>query len=311
MPVSAVSNREVFAHVPIVVLLLVAIAAGALVWALFRRYPQHTVAEEAARVGVEAGRHPRLRSLARARLDPNVGTGLVLTAALLLAIAGGVVLGVLAYLVRASSVLVGIDDGAAKWGERHATGVSEDVLRAVTQLGNIRVVLVLCLLLVVLVTLRERTAWVFAFALAVVGGEELITSVVKSLVDRTRPTFNPAAATLGPSFPSGHSATAAAFYAAAALLLGRSSPRARRALLAGLAAGIAVAVAASRVLLDDHWLSDVVAGLALGWAWFAVCGIAFGGRLLRFGAALEIAEEAAAEPVAPRPRSPRRISALR
>ena len=44
---------------------------------------------------------------------------------------------------------------------------------------------------------------------------------------------------------------------------------ATRALLAGGAVGIAVAVAASRVLLDDHWLSDVIAGLALGWAWFS------------------------------------------
>ena len=50
-----------------------------------------------------------------------------------------------------------------------------------------------------------------------------------------------------------------------------------------------MAIAATRVLLDVHWLSDVVAGLALGWAWFAVCAIAFGGRLLRFGAAAEAA----------------------
>ena len=40
------------------------------------------------------------------------------------------------------------------------------------------------------------------------------------------------------------------------------------------------------MLLGVHWLSDVIAGLALGWAWFAVCAIAFGGRLLRFGAAV-------------------------
>ena len=61
-------------------------------------------------------------------------------------------------------------------------------------------------------------------------------------------------------------ATAAAFYACAALLLGRQRLRPTRAVLAALAAGIAVAVAGSRVLLDVHWLSDVIAGLALGWA---------------------------------------------
>jgi undecaprenyl-diphosphatase len=58
-------------------------------------------------------------------------------------------------------------------------------------------------------------------------------------------------------------------------------------MLIGAAAGIAVAVAASRVLLDVHWVSDVIAGLCLGWAWFAICAIAFGGRLLRFGAPAE------------------------
>jgi undecaprenyl-diphosphatase len=41
------------------------------------------------------------------------------------------------------------------------------------------------------------------------------------------------------------------------------------------------------VLLTVHWLSDVIAGLALGWAWFAACAIAFGGRLLRFGAGVQ------------------------
>ena len=63
-------------------------------------------------------------------------------------------------------------------------------------------------------------------------------------------------------------------------------------LAAAVAVAIAVAVAASRVLLDLHWLSDVVGGLALGWAWFALSAIVFGGRLLMPTAA---ADTAAAE----------------
>jgi len=286
--------------VPVLVLVGVALAVGLLTWvALGRRPRPRSVARVAAEVGAAAGRRPWLRALVRARLDPNVGTGLAMTVALLVAICGGITLGLLAYLVRSSSLLVGVDNGAAGWGERHAGAASTRVLTGITQLGNIRVVVVLGLLLVAAEMLRQRTFWVAAFVCAVVGGEEALTTVVKTAVDRARPTFNPAAASLGPAFPSGHSATAAAFYAAAALVLARSGARGRPALLGGLAVGIAVAVASSRVLLDDHWLSDVIAGLALGWAWFAVCGIAFGGRILRFGAAVEIAEQAASRRMRP------------
>jgi membrane-associated phospholipid phosphatase len=63
--------------------------------------------------------------------------------------------------------------------------------------------------------------------------------------------------------------------------------------LAGVAVAVAVGVAASRVLLGVHWLSDVVAGLAFGWGWFAVCAIAFGGRFLSFGKPAEKATRVA------------------
>ena len=52
------------------------------------------------------------------------------------------------------------------------------------------------------------------FLLAVTLGNHFVTVAVKDLADRARPTLNPIAQTLGPSFPSGHSSTAAAFYAA-------------------------------------------------------------------------------------------------
>jgi Membrane-associated phospholipid phosphatase len=207
------------------------------------------------------------------RLNPETATGLALTVAMIAAIAGGVVFGVLAYLIRTNAGLLGIDNGVAKWGNRHATATSTHVLNDLTQLGGIYVVVGLCVVLAVAETFRQRTVWVPLFIIAVMGGEEILTLSVKQLADRVRPTFNPVAATLGPSFPSGHSATAAAFYATAALLIGRWRPRPTRAVIAGLAAGIAVGVAATRVLLDVHWLTDVIAGLSLGWAWFAVCAM--------------------------------------
>ena len=245
-------------------------------------------------MGETIGEHRSLRRALRSRLDPAGVTGLALTLALVVVICGGFVFALLAFLVRSNAHLHGLDNGVARWGNAHATAFSTHGLSDITQLGSIfPVVVALCILLAVGETIVERSVWVIPFVVAVVGGEELLTTTVKDLAHRVRPAFNPATATLGPSFPSGHSATAAAFYACAALLIGRRRGRATRAVLAGLAVGIAVAVATSRVLLDVHWLTDVIAGLALGWAWFSVCAIAFGGRLLRFGAGAEVAARAA------------------
>jgi membrane-associated phospholipid phosphatase len=292
---------------PLVLLFVLAMTAGLCVGLLARRYPRAAdPARVAARkVGEAAATRPGLRAALAPRLDPEVATGLALTLALVLAIAGGLLFGVLAYLVRTNAHLLGIDRSVARWGNVHASPFSTHVLNGITQLGNIEVVVVLCVILVIVETAVQRSGWVVAFVVAVMAGEETLVLTVKQLVDRVRPAFNPVAATLGPSFPSGHSATAAAFYATAALLIGRRQLRSRRAVLIGLAAGIAVGVAASRVLLDVHWLTDVVAGLTLGWAWFAVCSIAFGGRILRFGAGAEVAARAVSAAGAAGDRDPR------
>ena len=42
-------------------------------------------------------------------------------------------------------------------------------------------------------------------------------------------------------------------------------------------------MAASRALLGVHWLTDVVAGLVVGWGWFLLSALAFGGRFQRLG----------------------------
>ena len=296
---------------PIVFLLVIACAVGTLVTLAVWRYPstalvpKHPTATTTEMVGHELARHRSLRRLLRGRLDPTMATGLALTLALGAIILGGFILGVLAYLVRSSDTLIDLDRNVAEWGFDNASDASDTGLEIVTTLGETWFVILAAIVLAIVDYIRTRTRWVPLFLAIVILGQNVLTRTVKELADRVRPDLNPIAETLGPSFPSGHSATAAAFFAAAALVLGREQRRPQRALLAGGAVAIAVGVAGSRVLLDVHWLSDVIAGVALGWAWFAVVGLAFGGRVLRFGAAVERAEEVAdADDPAGKPQRP-------
>ncbi len=299
---------------PLLADLLVALGAGLLTllacgWYARSGMPARPAAEAAQAVGQAVEPDGAVARLLARRFDREVASGFLLTVALTVTVAGGIVLGVLALLVRRVAVLRHVDNAVAAWGFDHRTSTSSAGLRAITQLGNIQIVIVLAVLLALadLWRTRGRGRWTFVFLIVVLGGMELAQLGVKNLVGRVRPALVPAAAHLGPSFPSGHSATAAAFYAAAALILGRSLRQPARHVVIAAAVAVAVAVAASRVLLDLHWLSDVVGGLALGWGWFALAAVVFGGRMLNPTAATEIAaaEVDQETPVRSSPRRPR------
>ena len=125
---------------PFLLLLVLSLTIGFVVGVVVWRYPRipgtppaPTLAA-ARKVGEAAGRHPSLRAVLDARLNPAAATGLALTLALVFVIGGGVLLGVLAYLVRTNSHLIGVDNSVAKWGNSHASATSTHLLNAVTQL---------------------------------------------------------------------------------------------------------------------------------------------------------------------------------
>ncbi len=283
---------------PFLLLLLLSVLAGLGAAFLARRYPGGATAPAVVEVARAAGEHataPAAQRAARAaRLDPEKATGLALTLALLVILLGGVLLALLAVVVRSTDILAGIDSSVADWGDRHGSAWSHDPLTLVTRLGEAWVIVPVAILVALVEITRTRNRWVLLFLPIVILGNNLLTNAVKHIVDRARPEIEAVAATLGPSFPSGHTSTAAASWAAFALVAGRWWGRRAWPALAGTAVGIAVAVALSRVFLDVHWLTDVLGGLALGWAWFAACAIAFGGRLLHFGAAAQAAGRGAA-----------------
>jgi undecaprenyl-diphosphatase len=68
----------------------------------------------------------------------------------------------------------------------------------------------------------------------------------------------------GSAFPSGHEAMAVALYGMLAILLGSGRSRRVKCLLGGAAAGVALLIGIARMYLGAHWLTDILAGAALG-----------------------------------------------
>ena len=223
-------------------------------------------------------------------------TGLALTVALGAIVAAAVGVGLLLAMVRGHTGLARWDLSFAQFGADHATHASTLFLRDLSQIGGTLGVITIGIVVAVVEYRRIRTLAVFGFLFLVIAGQFAASNLIKLMVGRPRPAILHLTGFSSSSFPSGHSTAAAATLMACAFLLGRRRTRATKAVLVGVAVGLAAAVASTRVLLGVHWFTDVLAGLLLGWAWFALCSIAFGGRLLRFGSPGRQAETIADAP---------------
>jgi membrane-associated phospholipid phosphatase len=268
----------------ILLLLTVSLGVGVGAAAAVRAWPQADPALAGTQaLGERVSRWRTLRRFVRSRLDPATATGLALTLAFLTVVVAGVVLGVVVYMIRTGSGVVRIDQAVARWSADHVGG-STGTLEMFTRLGSTPVILALAVAASIYGWRRRRSLSIPLFFTLVVAGQFAASNLIKFAVARVRPDLGPIRGLGTPSFPSGHATASAATFAALALVVGRDRSPLARARMMGVAVAFAVAVAGSRVLLGVHWFSDVVSGLLLGWAWFAVCAVSFGGRLLWFGA---------------------------
>jgi undecaprenyl-diphosphatase len=245
--------------------------------------------------------HPLVERLARRHHpNPSAATAEALGLAAAAVLIGTAMAGAILLMIKTRSGFARADTPFANWAAEEATDASTKVMRAVSELGGTRCVVLAGLAVTGIELLRDRRWTIPAFVAMTIGGQFLLSNGIKWIVDRARPTISPLTGFAGTSFPSGHAVAAAATWACVAFLLGRRRHRHGRAVLLGGAVAIAVAVAATRVALGVHWTTDVVAGLFVGWTWFALCAIAFGGRVMHFGEPVEVVETEAATPKAAR-----------
>jgi membrane-associated phospholipid phosphatase len=163
-------------------------------------------------------------------------------------------------------VVARADPHIAYWSYRHITGALHVACEAVTQLGDAGLLAVLVVVaLAGLVRARRR----FDAALLAVsaGATAVLTSAMKEAFHRDRPIYvDPVHGPKSFSFPSGHSSGAFTVYLLLAILLTVGLSTRVRSWAIAAACALATLIAASRVLLPVHFLSDVIAGTAIGLA---------------------------------------------
>lgn len=156
----------------------------------------------------------------------------------------------------------------SRWLHIHSNGTLLAFFKTVTWAGNVAVLAVL-VAVVTLLLIRIRR-WNDAALVALsAAGIELLNAGLKLLFHRPRPEL--AYVHLDTySFPSGHAAGTTAIYGVVLFVAAARVASIRRRALVALAFVVLVAlVGFSRLYLEVHYLSDVLAGVSLGAAWAA------------------------------------------
>jgi membrane-associated phospholipid phosphatase len=140
-----------------------------------------------------------------------------------------------------------------------------------THLGDTLVLAVVCSAIAALLAWQRQWLQLMGWLTAVIGNA-LLTRALKALFQRLRPLHDHGFAVAeGWSFPSGHASSTMVVYGMLAYLAIHTIRPAAHLPVALFASAVILLVGSSRIFLQVHFFSDVVAGFCSGAAWLAIC----------------------------------------
>jgi undecaprenyl-diphosphatase len=196
----------------------------------------------------------------------TLGVGVVLPSA------GLPVLVALAVIVSIRPGPVGPDEPLWSWFVTHRGDALTLLMRMVSALtAPLPMTVAVCAIAICWVVLA-RSWWAPTLLVAAVLLATLVSRTLKAVIGRERPPVELAlgAPATTPSFPSGHTVGAATLALVMCYLLSRTLHRQLSRWWWAIPTVVIAAVMTSRLYLGRHWLTDVVAGLALA---VAVLGV--------------------------------------
>lgn len=199
--------------------------------------------------------------------------GFTLSLAIGLTVVAGNI-GIFAWLLHAVLEHQGIalyDAPVANYFATHRITWLTEYIHAITYLGSDVILTVVAIVGGLFLYLQTGSWRPLVILSASAIGASLLHTVLGPAIGRQRPTAGwMTVSATGQAFPSGHASESTAVYGALAYLLCKIQMMwPVKLLYLAVGALIPFLVGVSRVYLGVHWLTDVIAGWALGFAWLA------------------------------------------
>jgi membrane-associated phospholipid phosphatase len=192
------------------------------------------------------------------------------------AVAGDAFLDLAESLQEESPELTRIDQEMHAWASSARGAGATPFFTALTILGTPVGLGIVILLVAIFVTVRGHWRWAM-YLIVTTGVGGLLNVALKGFFERARPELAEALRSAhGYSFPSGHAMGATITFGALAYIAFRMMKHWRyRAAALSLAWTFVLGIAASRVYLGVHWISDIAAGISAGLIWLATTTVGY------------------------------------
>jgi undecaprenyl-diphosphatase len=170
-----------------------------------------------------------------------------------------------------------LDTATTSWVGAHRSMGFDVAALVITDLGSPVATAAAALICAALLSWRARSRVPGIIVIGTVSAAALASTALKAVVDRPRPPLQwQLVLETDPSFPSGHVTGTAALLGITAVCVGMGRSRTVRACLAGGVVTGVLVIAATRLYLGVHWLTDVTAGAILAAVFVTIGTTAFG-----------------------------------
>lgn len=172
-----------------------------------------------------------------------------------------------------------IDETVAYWAVQNTTALTEAIMKYPSFIGSSEVVLLVTIIIGIVLLVRFKWRDFFFFFTLSVGGV-FLNFILKIIIQRGRPgdevsnieVFNLNMEMQSYSFPSGHTMRSTIFFLFLIYLSYKYMKRATSQIVSYFVYIFLIfAVALSRIMLDAHFVTDIVGAILISVSWFFIC----------------------------------------